>query len=127
MSTLVGRRLKDTPLSEFAISGDEIQPGDYWKCLTTDGSRALNVKDHLEDRQYWGNDPRHDQNLTGGVWHVVTPLGQHAILSIHTVREEDDGTISIRPGDGSSNSVLVGDPNRGQWHGYIEHGVWSEC
>lgn len=124
---MLGRRLPDTKLSYLALPYEEIQPGDYWRCLTTDGDRYLDVQQFPEDRAYWGNDPRHDQNLTGGVWHVVTPLGQHALLSIHTVREEDDGTISIRPGDGSSNSVLVSDPNRGEWHGYIEHGEWNEC
>jgi hypothetical protein len=48
------------------------------------------------------------------------------MLSIHTVREEDDGTISVRPGDGSSNSILIkyrAEPT--WWHGYIEHGVWN--
>jgi hypothetical protein len=42
------------------------------------------------------------------------------------VREEDDGTISVRPGDGSSNSILLSGAFGKTWHGYIEHGEWSK-
>ncbi len=48
-------------------------------------------------------------------------------LTKHTIREEDDGTISVRPGDGSSNSILITGAHGRTWHGYIERGVWNEC
>lgn len=45
-------------------------------------------------------------------------------LELHTVREHEDGTISVRPGDGSSNSILISGSRGRKWHGYIEHGIW---
>ncbi len=48
-----------------------------------------------------------------------------AWLRNHTVREHEDGTISVRPGDGSSNSILVIGHDSEQWHGYIEHGRFT--
>lgn len=111
-----GRRLPDTP-SGFLPAG--WQAGDYWKVLTKDGSRPLTPAEHS------GAD--YPSNLTGTVWYVVTPNGLLGGLPQHTVREEDDETISIRPGDGSSNSVLITGGQGKTWHGYVEHGVWSEC
>jgi len=63
-------------------------------------------------------------NLTGGLWFVITPNGLVGNLGNHTVREEDDGSISVKPGDGSSNSILVNGGDRGTWHGYITRGLW---
>lgn len=63
-------------------------------------------------------------NLTGDLWFVITPNGLHGNLSNHTVREEDDGSISVKPGDGSSNSILVGGGDGESWHGYITRGLW---
>lgn len=65
-------------------------------------------------------------NLTGELWFVITPNGLHGNLGNHTVREEDDGSITVKPGDGSSNSILVGadGTGRGTWHGYITRGLW---
>lgn len=123
-----GTRLPDSPIGQLPMPLDDIPNGGYWKVLTRDSSRPLNVKEHQEDRRWWGDDSRHDQNLTGGVWGVITPDGRYGMLSIHTVREHEDGTISVLPGDGSSNSILVsGGPEGGQWHGYIYAGVWREC
>jgi hypothetical protein len=115
-----GRRRPDT------FHGDlppDIQPGDYWKQLWSSGlPRTVN----------------HPLNLTGGCWSVVPPIGTAddwmlGNLEMHTVREEEDGTISVRPGDGSSNSILItsrrADGER-RWHGFIEHGEWmplSDC
>lgn len=62
-------------------------------------------------------------NLTGKVWAVVTPNGLIGLLAAHTVREEDDGSITVKPGDGSSNSILVSDGTE-SWHGYITRGLW---
>lgn len=130
---MLGTRLPDCPIGEFPVEYDERPYGSYWRVLVRpdhpDGPRALDVREHAEDRRWWGgDDPRYEQNLTGGVWGIVTPNGLYGMLSIHTVREHDDGTISVRPGDGSSNSILVqGGPDGASWHGYMEHGVWSEC
>lgn len=106
-----GRRLPDTPVDKLPA---DWQAGDYWKCMLADkfGTRPIKVVGH-------------ESNLTGTMWRVVTPLGQLGTLSKHTVREHDDETISVRPGDGSSNSILIHD-HRGSWHGYIEHGEWQE-
>lgn len=132
-----GRRLDDSPIGQFPVPYDELQPGDYWKVLTYEGDRPLDVLNHAEDRTFWGSkdDPRFAGNLTGGVWGVMTPaVGKdsrslHGMLSIHTVREHEDGTITVAPGDGSSNSILVKRrEDLGEtWHGYIDHGVWREC
>lgn len=111
MTELVGRRVPDTKLGE--LPGD-IRCGDYWKVLDKRGQPAVS------------DEPG---NLTGTVWMVVAPIGEgdaYAIgkLAKHTVREHEDGTISVRPGDGSSNSILITGAHGRQWHGFIEHGVW---
>lgn len=104
-----GRRRPDTPRDQLP---PDLQPGDYWK--------VLNVGT---------GEPAHSDapsNLTGTVWEIVAPDTGFGVatLASHTVREEDDGTISVRPGDGSSNSILVTGAFDKQWHGYIEHGEW---
>ena len=113
--TTQGRRRDDTLRSDLP---DDVRAGDYWK--------VLNV----------GNgEPAHSDepsNLTGTVWLVAAPLGDGdgyglGTLTKHTVREHEDGTISVRPGDGSSNSILISRPSGASWHGYIERGVWIEC
>lgn len=107
---LTGRRRPDLLFSKIH---DDIQPGDYWKIVEEDGSPEVS---HA------------DGNLTGTVWMVACPMpnGGYGLghLMNHTVREETDGTISVRPGDGSSNSILM-NAGGGQYHGYIEHGVWT--
>ena len=68
-------------------------------------------------------------NLTDGVWGYYSPDGNGiGTMAAHTVREHDDGTISVLPGDGSSNSIFHqgGNPNR-TWHGYIFSGEWRPC
>lgn len=133
-----GRRLADTPIGGGPPK--DAQPGDYWRVLTrphsqsSEESRPLDVLNHPEDRRYWvgsgsTDDPKFAGNLTGGVWGVVDPAGRYGMLSIHTVREHDDGTISVRPGDGSSNSILIdgGPETTPVWHGYIEHGEWASA
>lgn len=109
-----GRRRADT------IEGDlppEIAIGDYWKILAADGT------------------PKRSPcatNLTGTCWHLAVPLGRGedayslANLMMHTVREHADGTISVLPGDGSSNSILVTRRPKETWHGYVRNGILSE-
>ncbi len=107
-----GRRREDT---YRGMLPDDIQPGDYWKVL--DRSSGEPAKSDSSS------------NLTGLVYMVVAPMSYgYALgnLTHHTVREHDDGTISIRPNDGSSNSILITGHHGEQWHGYIEHGEWNQ-
>jgi len=120
-----GTRLADTKLGDFPLPYDEMPAGSYWKVLSRKTGKPMDVNDP-RDFGYWYTSPP-ASNLTGSVWGIITPFGHYGMLSQHTVREEDDGTISVRPGDGSSNSILVTGPVDDTWHGYIEHGVWSEC
>lgn len=112
---VIGRRRDDLPLGELP---DDLRAGDYWKIVHADGKTPLEPPD----------EPKYESNLTRTCWHVAVPLGVEegyglANLMMHTVREHEDGTISVRPGDGSSNSILVQrGPNGPSWHGYIEHG-----
>lgn len=114
--TAPGRRREDV---RYAGYPDDVQPGDYWRYVDEDGKPKV-AKGSLEAAAALGN-------LTGGIWGIVTPNERHGHLVVHTVREHEDGTISVAPGDGSTNSILcsaVGD--RAGWHGYIDHGVWRE-
>jgi hypothetical protein len=129
-----GTRLSDTPIGKFPVDYGDLPAGAYWFATVREDHpeypRRLNVKDHPEDRRWWGSqdDPRYIGNLTGLVLGIITPDGRYGMLSIHTVRENEDGTVSVLPNDGSSNSILVkGGANGGQYHGYIHDGVWREC
>lgn len=110
-----GRRLPDTKWDELPVLYDDLQEGDIWKELDNEGSPVV-VSDH-------------PSNLTQTAWMGMAPGRFLVNLRAHTVREHDDGTISVRPGDGSSNSILVtrGSDGGPSWHGYIEHNVWTEC
>lgn len=129
-----GQLLPDAPIGEFPVDYDDLPKGSYWFVTVRrdhpEYPRRLNVKDHPEDRRWWGSkdDPRYAGNLTGHVLGIITPDGRYGMLSIHTVRDNEDGTVSVLPGDGSSNSILVsGGSQPGQWHGYIHEGEWREC
>jgi hypothetical protein len=115
---MIGRRLLDTPDGQFPLPYDDLQPGDAWKVLDRDTGEPLIVTDQ-------------PSNLTGAAWFIVAPgpgeMKLLANLRAHTVREHDDGTISVRPGDGSSNSILVTRRPEETWHGFIEHNVWTAC
>lgn len=118
MSTsFTGRRLDDTKNGDFPVPYDDLQPGDIWKVLDHGTGKPRVVQN--------------DSNLTGFVWLCVAPgpdgLKLLATLELHTVREHDDGTVSVRSGDGSSNSILVTRRPNESWHGYIEHNVWTAC
>lgn len=112
--TLQGRRLPDTREGDLP---SDIQAGDYWKILDADGVPKRSTA---------------ASNLTGECWHVAVPFGgRDDVYSLgnlinHTVREHADGTISVLPGDGSSNSILVRRCDS-SWHGYIRGGVFEEC
>lgn len=60
-----------------------------------------------------------EYGILDGIWYACTPNGLLGNLSKHEVTEHEDGTITVSP------SILVtGD---GEWHGYLEHGVWREA
>lgn len=110
-----GRRRIDTPEGDLPA---ELQIGDYWKIVDASGAPKRST---------------HASNLTGTCWHLSVPLGRGdeayalANLIAHTVREHDDGTISVLPGDGSSNSILVTRRQGETWHGYVRAGILEEC
>jgi hypothetical protein len=104
-----GRRLPDL---DYGRIHADVQAGDYWR-VTSEGEPLLST------------DPG---NLTGGIWYVAAPMSYgYAIgrLTKHTVREHEDGTISVRPDDGSSNSILLTGHGGEKYHGFIEHGEWT--
>lgn len=104
-----GRRLPDTPFGDLP---EGLEPGAYWRYLDRHTREPLNMT-------------QYPSNLTGTVWGYYSPDGNGiGTLVQHTVREHEDGTISVRPGDGSSNSILHQGARDDVWHGYIEHGEW---
>lgn len=111
-----GRRRPDTRRDR--LPRGRILAGDYWKVLESGTGKPAIIDDE-------------PTNLERTEWMVVAPMpsGGFAIgrLTKHTVRELDDGTISVRPGDGSSNSILITGSNSQQYHGYIERGIWTAC
>lgn len=58
-----------------------------------------------------------------GSWmsRVPDPKFHTGCLDGHDVTEHPDGTITASP------SILHTEPNVGQWHGYLERGVWRKC
>jgi hypothetical protein len=108
----VGRRRPDAREDELPT---DLQPGDYWKLLDRETGEPVVIVDH-------------PGKLTPHDWKAAVPMSYGfaiAWLRNHTVREEEDGTISVRPGDGSSNSILVTGHDGETWHGYIEHGRFT--
>lgn len=55
-----------------------------------------------------------------GNWYACAPDGKMANLSLHSVIEHDDGTITVSP------SILI-TAHDGQWHGFLERGIWREA
>ena len=104
-----GRRLPDVTEGILPCELDDLKPGDYWLIRDMDCG--------------WTPGP---ENLTGLLLGICPPrVHGVSVLSLHTVRLEDDDTASVRPGDGSSNSILVSNAEE-SWHGYMNHGVWEE-
>jgi len=100
---MLGRRLPDHDF-KGAKNVPDMEPGDYIKMINHPGTPP-------------------ESNLTGETWYVMSPNGLLGNLQAHTVREEDDGLITVKPGDGSSNSILLGNGLE-SWHGYITNGLW---
>lgn len=106
-----GRRRPDTPRGDLP---SDVQAGDFWKVLDKSSGQPARAD--------------YPSNLTGGVWMVAAPTSYGFALgnlSKHTVRENEDGTITVAPGDGSSNSILITGHRGEQYHGFIEKGVWT--
>jgi hypothetical protein len=61
-----------------------------------------------------------DYGRDTGTWCCQAPNGYGGNLSQHEITEHDDGTITVSP------SILIRRPPEGEWHGYLEHGVWRE-
>lgn len=97
----------------------DLKPGEYSKHICTSG----------------------DDPTTYVCWLVYPPLppgpvmiGPNPHFGGWDVDEHEDGTISLQPKPGNSNSLLVhsrvwakGQPNERTdpgWHGYINHGEW---
>jgi hypothetical protein len=112
-----GRRREDVRLGELP---NDVQPGDIWRYLNADGTPC-------SAKAMYGE--RSAGNLTDTVWGYMSPDGNGiGTLGKHTVRENDDGTVSVLPGDGTSNSILhSGGPTDSTWHGYIYDGEWRAC
>lgn len=110
---LTGRHRGDV---EWGSLPEDPQPGDYWRYVDQAGV-PLSAEAHAG--------PRADR-LTDTMWGFYSPDGNGmGTLVHHTVREHEDGTISVLPNDGSSNSILHKGARDTQWHGYIRHGVWG--
>lgn len=58
-----------------------------------------------------------------GTWYCHPPgdKGYSGNLRQHDVTEHEDGTITVSP------SILITNPQKGKWHGFLERGVWREC
>lgn len=115
-----GRRNNVSPPFEF-------EPGDY-------GKRRLKAYG-IEFDAWWVRTPN---GLVGRLSMPEDVANREATNGAHHVEEHEDGTISVLPQPGNSNSILVegwswdagaraeGEPLM-SWHGYIRHGVWESC
>lgn len=91
-----------------------MEPGDYGRHMV-----RLSPGISTEGEPFWA-------------WWVCTPNGLFGRLSMpedsphhHYVEEHDDGTVTIVPQEGNTNSILVKGANGVEWHGWIRHGVWE--
>ena len=98
-ATLHGRRVQSH--DEFWDAG----PGAYLQ---------VNIEASGEHFRAWMAKPP-----CGHTMHLAYDPRQGAV---HEVDENADGTITVEPKPGNSNSILC----RCGWHGYIEAGVWRE-
>lgn len=59
-----------------------------------------------------------------GRWYCKPPDEPNRLgnISAHQITEHDDGTITVSP------SILIrGGGDDGEWHGFLEKGVWRKC
>ncbi len=57
----------------------------------------------------------------GAEWYGMAPNGLMCNITGHQITEHEDKTITVSP------SILVKGGEGGEWHGYLERGVWREC
>jgi len=73
-----------------------------------------------KDGNLWLAEGDYGKNLKDNNWYA-RPFGGHTGgLKEHCVVEHEDGTITVSP------SILI-EGYDGQWHGYLEKGVWREA
>lgn len=85
----------------------KLTPGRRVYC-NDDGTFKLEPGDYVKTPQgVWMH------RIPGDQWHTGTLAG-------HQITEHEDGTITASP------SILHTEPNVGQWHGYLERGIWRE-
>ncbi len=65
-----------------------------------------------------------DYGYFNGHWWVRAPNGDLCMVDAWTITEHEDTTITMSP------SLLIhepGDKSKPKWHGFLNHGEWSEC
>lgn len=117
--TMQGRRVAAD------VSPVDYEPGDYgerWASFTRVGGDMP-----MDRHQWWFRAPN------GAIGRLKMPFDGKPH---HEVEVHEDGTITVQPRPGNSNSILAtaneaspmlvpGMPTT--WHGYIYHGVWRLC
>jgi hypothetical protein len=78
---------------------------------------------YCDDRGWFKLEPGDYCKMPDGKFmaRVPDPKFHLGSLAGHEVTEHEDGTITVSP------SILHTEPNVGQWHGFLERGVWREC
>lgn len=81
---------------------EDYKPGDYCKLIDAHG-------EYKESQ--------------GDIWVFITPNGLRGRINtkIWNIIEHEDNTITVSP------SIKVTGAEGYAWHGYLKHGVWSEC
>jgi hypothetical protein len=111
---LQGRRRLDLE-ADGAVDRElaSLQHGDYWRVLK---GRYVEIAE------------AEPSNLEHTAWGYYLEGFGVGFLAKHTVREHEDGTISVLPNDGSSNSILCRKrADEEFFHGYIRRGVWVDA
>ena len=86
---------------------------------TTTQGRRHDVDLHEMEPGDYGRTPA-TQRDPDGLWCCRAPNGYGGNLASHEIVEHEDGTITASP------SILIHRPPEGEWHGYLERGVWRE-
>ena len=78
-------------------------------------SKRVNKSPHLlEPGEYCNHN---------GYWYCRPPDTTQSFLgniSGHKITEHEDGTITVSP------SILIRS-HEGEWHGFLENGIWRKC
>lgn len=62
-----------------------------------------------------------------GNWECCTPNGRRGLLSLHTVTENPDGTVTVQPSIQVDPVVRDGVAVRPGFHGHLVDSVWTEA